>query len=391
MGIGVFSSDFRSTGGTFVVDGLVGGSEEYRKYVLGNVPSDAPTLEEWRTDIAEDPDAGEDDFQDYLFELGEEESLPEENWQQDQNDALVEDIEEVIKAAAKDLGMSREDTQNGRYPRASFDDDFVLSASGTYVDVGWRSWGHDLIVGVAASSYSRDWAADTEAYAGEIIDNTGLAPSRFQQIYGALSDAVQTYVRLSLMQAGHECSYRTSGYTTSIYEAPQEGYDAALEVLRKQIAELQASIPKSFHDGVTEASAEDREEIVHALLSRSTHHDTPVVIALFDPEQEQMVLFSNDRKRFVWSGELPAAFSDAVSETISQNDAWEDLIAIPRDAGYAKAWTALQSQHPDQFVVSMEEWISVVGGDPAIEWRDADGKEWEADVVMSSRTSAPTP
>lgn len=391
MGVGVYSSNFNGSGGTFVVDGIVGGEEEYRKYVLENVPEDALSLDQWRTDVADDPDADEDDYKDYLYELAEEDSLDLETWQRDQDEALIEDFEQTIAMAARELGMSVEGSRNGRYERARFDTDFVSMATSRYIDIGWRSWEHDMIVGVAGSVMTHEWAGDPEVFAGEIFDNTGLSAARFSQIHGELSEAVQTYVRLSLMRDGKECSYKTSGYTTSVYTAPEEGYDAALETLRGEIRELERSIPKSFHDGILLARRDEREEIVHALVSGEVNFDTPIVIPLYDPEQESLVLYSNDRKRFIATEELPSAFIDAMRDTISASEGSEDFVAVPMNDDLTEAWADLQSRHPDHFIVSMEEWIGVVGGDPAIEWRDADGQEWEAGVVLSSPSAVSVP
>jgi hypothetical protein len=391
MGVGVYSSNFNGSGGTFVVDGIVGGEEEYRKYVLENVPEDALTLEQWRTDVADDPDADEDDYKDYLYELAEEDSLDLETWQQDQDAVMIEDFEQTIAMAARELGMSVEGSRNGRYDRARFDSDFVSMATGRCIDIGWRSWEHDMIVGVAGSAMTHEWAADPEVFAGEILDNTGLSSARFSQIHGALSEAVLSYVRLSLMRDGKECSYKTSGYTTSVYTAPEEGYEAALEALRGQIRDLERSIPESFHDGIVKASQQEREDIVHALVSNDVNFDTPIVIPLYDPEQDQMVLYSNDRKRFMTTTELPEGFADAVQSAIASAAGSDDFLEVPRNEDLTEAWSELQSRNPDYFVVSMEEWISVVGGDPAIEWRDADGQEWEAGVVLSSRAAVSAP
>jgi hypothetical protein len=385
MGVGVYSSNFNGSGGTFVVDGIVGGEDEYRKYVLENIPADVLTLEQWRTDIADDPDADEDDYKDYLYELAEEDSLDLNTWQQDQDDAFVEDFEHTILSAARELGMSGEGSRDGRYDRARFDTDFVSMATGRYIDIGWRSWEHDMIVGIAGSSMTHEWACDPEVFAGEILDNTGLSSSRFSQIYGGLSEAVQAYVRLSLMRDGKECSYKTSGYTTSVYEAPEEGFDAALEALRGKIRELQKSIPESFHDGIVTASQCEREEIVHAVASGGVNFDTPIVLPLYDPEQGKMVLYSNDRKRFITTEELPSGFIDAVQDMIAASGNSDDFIALPLSDDLSEAWSDLQSQHPDHFIVSMDEWIGVVGGDPAIEWRDASGQEWEANVILPAR------
>ncbi len=391
MGVGVYSSNFNGSGGTFVVDGLVGGEDEYRKYVLENVPADALSLDQWRIEVAEDPDADEDEYKDYLYELAAEDSLDLETWQRDQDEALVEDFEETIATAAREIGMSVEGSRNGSYDRARFDTDFVSMATGRYIDIGWRSWEHDLIVGVAGSVMTHEWAGDPEVFAGEIFDSTGLSSGRFSQIHGELSEAVQTYVRLSLMRDGKECSYKTSGYTTSVYTAPEEGYEAALEALRGRIRELERSIPKTFHDGVSLASQEEREDIVHALVSRDVNSDTPIVIPLYDPEQGQMVLYSNDRKRFVTTTELPAGFAEAMQSAIAANDGSDDFLEVPRNEGVIEAWSELQARNPDHFIVSMVEWINVVGGDPAIEWRDAEGQEWQASVILSSSVEAPAP
>jgi hypothetical protein len=391
MGVGVYSSDFNGSGGTFIVDGLVGGDEEYRKYVLGNVPSDAISLETWRKEVAEDPDSDEDDYKDYLYELAEEESDDLETWQGDQDSALIEDIEETIKAAARQLGMTAEETRHGRYARAGFDDNFVLMASGTNVDIGWRSWEHDIIVGVGGSSLTREWAGESDAFAGEIIDNTGLAPSTFADIYGALSDAVQTYVRLSLMRDGKECRHKTSGYTTSAYQNPEEGFDAALEMLRQKIATLGGSIPQSFHDGVILAGQSEREDIVQALVSGDVNSDTPIVLPLYDLEQGDVRLYSTGRRKFIGTLGLPPAFAEATGAAINEHAGSGDFLALPRTDELVEAWSAIQSAYPDHFIVSTEEWIGVVGGDPAIEWRDSDGQEWQADILFVAKGAGVSP
>lgn len=390
MGVGVYTSNFNGSGGTFIVDGLVGGEDEYKKYVLENVPDDALSLEQWRTDIVDDPEADEDEYKDYLIELAEDEVEGFEAWQMDQDRALLEDIEGTIQNAARELGMTPEFLFSGQYQRADFDNEFVLSASGRLVDFGWRSWQHDIIVGVGGSSLTREWAGQAEAFAGEIIDNTGLAPSRFEKAYSALSEATQTYVRLRLMQDGHECSYRTSGYTTSVYKAPEEGFDAALEALKEEITKLSAAIPADYKDGILLADMSERAEIVKALTD-GVNSETLFVVPLYDCENGNVDLYEVEHGSFHKVIDLPPAFAEAMEAAIADNAGSDDLLALPMSDDLLEAWKALQSAYPEIFIASAEEWLHAINGDPVITRENGDGDEFEANIILTTGTASFTP
>jgi hypothetical protein len=389
MGVGVYSSNFNGTGGTFILDGLVGGEEEYGKYVKENVSADAPSYEEWHRTYAEYPDATEDDYEEWLQENHAEDSVSFETWQEDQVSSHVDAFEQTIRTAAREMAFEPIGNYRGRYSRASFDDDFVIAASGRFIEIGWRSWEHDYIIGVGGDSTGLQWAADPDGCAGEIIDETGLAPSTFAKIYGSLTDAIQDYVRLSLMRDGHECRFRTSGYTSGIYEAPAMGFDAALDLLRNEIVDLQQRIPVSFRDGVVNASADEREEIVRSVVMGKTN--TPALVPLFDPEAGEMRIYRPDRRRFVDRDTLPPDFAGYVEAAAALGGGSGDFIEVPRSGDLAEAWAALQSRYPDELIVSAQEWVDAYGEDLLVEWTDDAGQEWQAEVVKAASEALPAP
>jgi hypothetical protein len=389
MGVGVYSSTFNGTGGTFIVDMTPGGEEEYQQYLRDNGPEDLPSFEEWRKDYSDGDEAGEDEYKEFLVELTEESCLSFELWQQDQVDALVEGMEATVHYAARQLGMDPVFSRGGRYDRASFDSEFVSAATSRYVEIGWRSWQDDFIVGIAGDSDARNWIEDPEGYAEEIIDNTGLAPSKFAEIYGSLADAVQDYVRLSLMRDGHDCRFKTSGYTSSSYQEPEEGYDAPLEKLREKIVSLQAQIPNSFRDGVILATSAEREEIARAIYNDNAN--IPAFIPLYDPERAEMRIYCPDRRKFVHQDLMPPEFEEAMQSFIAEHAASTDFLAIPRTEELAEAWKSLQTRFPDEFVVSAQEWAEVSGDELKVEWTDLSDTTWEADVIFPSEAPHPTP
>lgn len=384
MGVGVFSSDFKGTGGTFLVDGLVGGEDEYRAYVLENLPASVMPFEEWKASVAEDPEASEDEYKDYLFEVPSEEAVDFETWQTDQNMSLTSDIEAILATAARELGMTVSTARGGRYERADFDGDFVLVGGDQYVQIGWRSWQHDYVVGVGADSQVFGWVSEPSAHSGEIIDRFGLTKDAFVGIYASLAEHVEEYVRLSLMQAGQDCRFKTSGYTASSYEAPTEGFEAALEALRDSIKQLRGSFPLSFGDGIKTADWADREEIIKTVIDGDTYL-TKLAVPMLDGRSGELFLYRADNRRMVAMDGIGEDLTAAVEALAAAHEGTEDMVAVPRPHDGCQSWNDIQSRYPDFLVVSMQEWLDADDDlEPKIQWRDDRDDEWELDVIISA-------
>lgn len=194
MGVGVYSENWRGTGGTFLVSGTLVGKAEYDDYVeQAEDPGDVMSFEEWI-----------------------------ENESQGEYEQLIEAINRLHIAFK--VGPLR--------PGYALSSDAMKEASDSYgswrvfaeVDpyaIGVRSWQHDYVVGVAPQSVDQGvevFADDGGATESECLDAYGAVLVQVREQSAALREALLELTRLAVQDAGFDCRFRTSGYTTGRYE-----------------------------------------------------------------------------------------------------------------------------------------------------------------------------
>lgn len=220
MGVGVFSDDFDGTGGTFIVNMPYTSEEEFR------------SLQE-----SGEVDA-ETDFE--TFSKAE---------YDDENLMLIEAIERV----GGDLGLDVCKRKNEWHFHPEYatsknlDDDFFTVINDSLVAIGWRSWETDLIVGIGApkSEYGRITEKDYE----DSVKEFGVPPEKVAKIYNEMKDALFKFTLNRLLSEGFECSFRTSGYTSSRYkmeECDMDDLAATVKQLHAQLSAMHSSPDTTF-------------------------------------------------------------------------------------------------------------------------------------------------
>lgn len=388
MGVGVYTNDFNGSGGTFIVDGLLGDEDGYRSYVIETTGRDAGVdFQSWKRDLAEDPSSGEAEYQDYLFNCGKSEAIDFETWHSDQVEMFESDFMEIVKIACSELVIAQ---VPGRR-RAAFDENFLLVAENSHIQVGYRSWEHDYVLGVGGDERTVDWGGTPEDMAGEIIEETGLAPSVYGDTYANLSEKVRRYVCLSLMRDGINCSYRTSSYTTSKYEEPEEGYSEALKQLRAEIRELNTILEMSFEDGLDSGSEKERIEIARAILSCDHNTSLRAAVPIFDPERGNVKFYAPTEERIFAAAQASDAIKEEIAAIADSHDDTDDFFAIPRNDQTVGFFSEFQEKFKDYVIISADEWKAAVSSDLKIEWTDDNEDRWEAELIMSAEGAVPAP
>jgi hypothetical protein len=345
MGVGVYSNDFQGTGGTFIVSGPL-------------------------------------------------------NDDQDENQLFYEDMLQVLYNAGRDLGIVRDlEGEEPKY-RASFDTDFVGVMEAPKHGVGVRSWEHDFIVGVGARERGewQDMLANRDSYATQIIEMTGRSPEAFEKLCSELSDNLLTYMRLSLQEAGLECRFRTSGYTTQEYPLEKDGESMMVDlipVIQEQIRLLDAPI----HHGLREQSEEERAQTMKAIFDMpagdrwTIEKSLGVAVPLYLHKKPEIMWVDPIEARYIgtspliWEGtdvDLAKIMADAPQEggvsAIPRNEATEPWFQFRQALGSPANPNMLM------LITSADEYSDAVGEDLIIQY-DAEGCGWESDneITLSKR------
>lgn len=237
MGVGVYSSNFEGTGDTFIVSG--------------------PLLES-----------------------------------QEDHDSFVEDLEEALHDIGADLGLGIVPT-SPQCEWARFDRDraFVLLSEGKFVDIGYRSWETDYIVGVAGASGWHRYMADPGGECEEIFSNTGRTPEHCKAIYDQLAGAVCDYVRLRLMHDGFECRYKTSGYTSSAYQAPED-VSPQLSALKQTVIDCATALQTHPALVLNQADTATRKGLTSFIEELGPHSAAYIAVPFYDSKRDS-ILFIN--------------------------------------------------------------------------------------------------
>jgi len=217
MGVGVYESNFNGTGRTFIVSPV---SDSYVDYVESM------------------SDGNEDDI------------LSEENYYQDEADDLTAGIVECISSMGNDLGFVVNDDvlkYKRNFNGFIMDDEFISIIENKYIQVGFRGWESDIIIGVASAK--SEFENIPENY--QLIDEYFVPLKKLEDNYQKLSQAVYRYAILALQEGLCECRQKTSGYTTSLID-PGEGSEIEKERLAGEIQALVAELdrPQIFSDSL---------------------------------------------------------------------------------------------------------------------------------------------
>ena len=279
MGVGVYASTFHDRGGTFLVDG----------------PLEIPQ-EEY------------DDF----------------------NESLVGSLE----SAARKIGLDVEHRRGFTTHQAAFDREFSAVADDGIVQVGWRSWESDFVVGVGPT---RRGAEMLDHDPEEAVVESGRDAEKMKRDYDTLVENVIEYLRLSLMTSDFECRYRTSGYTTSAYTVPDHAEARMLE-LETEIAAGQAVLKASREESLAAMEREERIAVMKTLIAAGAQIGR-IEVPFIDKIARKLMFFSPEEVDDASASTGVVASGPIPDEWIEHMDEWpgKDACAVPRNA-YTHAW-----------------------------------------------------
>ncbi|MGY3591973.1 hypothetical protein ACVIGB_000004 [Bradyrhizobium sp. USDA 4341] len=357
MGVGVYQSDFNGTGHTFLVSGPLPTEAEYDEHVKEVGPEDEEV-------------AGAD--------------FP--TWAQDQYDQANEELVVAVEQACRELGFGIEPRKGFRASRAAFDSEFVAIAHGGVVSVGWRSWETDFVVAVGPSR-------SAEERLGYEIDHAlrelGRDPESYRQDYDAHSSAIEEFIRLSLMSnAGLECRFKTSGYTSALYVMP-EGVANRLAVLKEQIRAGADKLLADPSDALGQIDAKERAKIISTAVDERMIVVFPVAEVKGDERRLHLYAVSDD-----FEDGFGVVASMAVPNELHTHVRLLDdgVTSIPRSSlteGWFNAYQ--QSIRRADLVASADEISRALGEEVAIRFYDPIDNSVETIVVATAPESATPP
>lgn len=253
MGVGVYSSDFKGTGGSFLVEGGLNTEEEYQQYL---------------------EDTPEDEAPDY------------ETWLQDEVDTEISGLQEIIAEACERVGL---ETAPGNVFGGE-DRAFLVLAQGNGFCVGMRGWEHDHVVGVWQED--ADFGDNREGGALDIAKAYMVPPAQVLAVRDQLSIDLQEYVRLNVQEM-YTCCYKTSGYTSAQYEdLSEDALAARLSALETSIQNARSYLDQAPGERVAGWSADDLKVMIE--LFHTDRYYSPVHVPVYDVEDEGLVWISAD-------------------------------------------------------------------------------------------------
>lgn len=347
MGYGVYTSDFHGSGKTFNVAGPLGTDEDYAAYAKE----------------AEDP-------------------LDRETWSQDEYDDFVDDMHNVMASAAEELGMSASHGHGRDFKRADFDSEFVGVASNDVVEIGWRSWQHDFVVGIGPTSYWKDWMTGDE---DDFVLTKARAFEGASDEYANLVAAVEEYVRLSMMEAGIECRFRTGSYTSSAYEleGTEEDRSGIKKDLKERIAALTKSLSMEGSTRIKNATSDERVALLKEIEQRRLS-EFAILVPFYDAEEDDIVLWKVERNEPV----IRLTASPDVMEMARDLPRKGALAPMPWDDTTKDIFQSyLRGRAGDTLIVTPEEYSAGMGEDLEVTYEDASGE----DVTVQFAASAVEP
>jgi len=247
MGVGVYSSDFDNTGGSFLVSGTLCTTEDYEAF------------------RAAEPDS----------------NLDYNSWSENEVEFETQRLRELIQQAGSELGFGIVRSREFGGEDSAFR---VLAERGGF-SVGVRGWEHDYVVGVwqPDTDYGCNREAAKEEIAGGYLDN----PDTVLTVRDELSKNLQEYVRL-IVQEEFECCYKVGAYQSARYP------DLSQADLAVRLDELKDSIKEGFDyldleqaDRIKTWDADDFKAMIEAF--RENFYWRPINVPIYDAVQDALI------------------------------------------------------------------------------------------------------
>lgn len=349
MGVGVYESNFNGTGETFLVDGPLSTDDDYNFYVRNTIATekgisvDKVVLEKDVNDVL---DADFDDPDDYG-------TLSFEQWAQDDYDDFNRDMIMSVEEAADALGMPISVRDNFRADRANFDGDFVQIAEDDYVEIGWRSWETDFVIGVAPSRQAKEWVEDGAYHTDDIVNETGLTPDEYAEKVANLVSQTASYLRVALSDAGLDLKYKTSGYTTSSYDREDKPEEVLAE-LKETIQGLRNDTQRSL----SEVTSEQRVKLAKALMDTDHRHDIEVMVPIYNKAAGQFILCDPSKDD---NPRISAPKAEDVEAYLKTLDDVDGFVPVPVNENTGAWFKALQDKHDFILVTTADEYAQASG------------------------------
>lgn len=326
MGIGVFADNFNGTGQSFLVAG--------QPYLMARYRTEC----ELAGRLQPDDEAGAC-----------------ASWADESGISVHEDLTDIIGATLGSLGFPAEAGQDGE--RATFDSAFTLIGRSHPIEVGLRNWDHenDFVIGVAAEKgrYGdgpHRMIAQPEIHLSELL-GSGRIPSIYAPQALSFTEDVAVCIRHALQQAGFECRYPSSTWTTAPYPAVDAATaDQAAERVVTTIRYMDQDTDERFRE--LYATADGRASVIRTVQSieaaseyRSGEGHLYTWTPYYSPTRDEVILldpFELVSDRPAWSGgelsispALIAQFCKAAPEGY--------LYPIPRDEHTEDWWAGQQA------------------------------------------------
>lgn len=314
-----------------------------------------------------------------------------EMWAQDEYNDFNTRMIEVVEQAGRELGLGIAARDGFESARAAFDDEFVGIIDDNLVEVGWRSWETDFVVGVCAGPEVREYVSDPDTYAGEILLKYRRAPKLFLEDQAALVSSVEEYVRLSLMRDGMDARYKTSGYTSASYTKPDD-VDTRLQELASEIKGLRERLGEQGQRILANEPLE-RAKLIEAVVAlHQANEESGIVLRVpyFIPS-ESAIQYMDPLTHEPVSTATPTP--ELVEYCRKLVPVANDLALIPRESdGAIEAWYRAEQERMMDFdvanyanhyrvIVSSDEFVDAADDDLVIEYKGDDGQ----DVVETLR------
>jgi len=312
-------------------------------------------------------------------------------WAQDEYNDFNKHMIEVIEESGRALGLGVVERQGFDSEYAGFDAEFTGILSDGLVEVGWRSWETDFVVGVCAGPDVKEYVSNPSTYAGEILLNYRRAPKLFLEDQAALVSSVEEYVRLSLMRSGMDARYKTSGYTAASYAMPDD-VDARLSKLASAIKHMRERLGEQGQRILANEPLE-RAKLIEAVAA--LHHDNEesgiaLCVPYFIPS-ESAIQYMDPLTHEPVSTATPTP--ELIEHCRKLVPVASDLVLIPREGdGSIEAWYRTEQARMMNFdvannasryrvIVSADEFVDAADDDLVIEYEGDDGQ----DVVETLR------
>lgn len=326
MGIGVFTESFNGTGKSFLVSG-----PSYLKARYQSECHPSPHAQ------------SEPDFS-YV------------TWAEENGINAQEDIAGIVDSTLASLGLDAGFL--GEEERATFDSDFALIGRSDPIEIGLRDWDfeYDFVVAAAAAKGRyRDGPYDKIAQPELYLANS-LSNGRIASVYAAtaicLAEDTLVCLRHALQQAGFECRYPTSAWTTAAYPALDEDVvGAAAERISSANRYMKLDRDERFRE--LYATVDGRASVIRTVQSieatgeyRSGEGHLYAWTPYYSPTRDEVILldpFELASDRPAWSGgelSMPPALIAQLAKAAPEGY----LYPVPRDEHTEDWWASQQAK-----------------------------------------------